>query len=504
MTDYTLPDGQFMGHTVTRMQVLAGDRSFTAIPISWEVGPQKPMWGASGGIPRAGQADDMMDALQYGIGVARSQGLSNSSFANAVGAHAAFPAHGAILSTPYQPGKALASQILPSGPSAPPLTISYSPNRAGKSISLGKMREVVRGMQAHSGPGITVPFKAPKNLTSFNVYSGLSILNESWTIQTHMQRSKEKAWRALDVKAPHPERSAHELSDKMYPVPLLKISVPPVFFSDNSVSAALKNSVDAVCAGTGGRSSLAAMVRNWIRATYRPKGIYRPDIDAPISGQITGGLFSRDTIPLLGDAPFEPLLDVRYATGVYQLGSRAWLGVFVFGVGTCRTPPSRYDPLGQSLLSPTEPMKKMWCVEHRGQTDPHTLYFDMFVPVEPEAVTQAWGWGEGLEDILEKQSANTVKEAKDERNKDERNKDVPSYRQFAAYPWNRKAREHKSRIELAKAQAAIDLEAYELGQAFKLATEKRERARAVLHKYAWKALMLAIIECKQLTLEELK
>jgi hypothetical protein len=119
----------------------------------------------------------------------------------------------------------------------------------------------------------------------------------------------------------------------------------------------------------------------------------------------------------------------------------------------------------------------------------------MFVPCEPEIVTEEWGWGEDLDTLHKEKNANAMRDARTSQGQSITNP-------ITQTSWDGKAMRHKTVLEITMTQTAIDIEAHELGQRFARATQQRERARQVLYSYAWKALMLAIVECKQLTVEK--
>jgi hypothetical protein len=299
--------------------------------------------------------------------------------------------------------------------------------------------------------------------------------------------------KATQPDPPDPLRSAYNHADPQRKVPVIRLDVSPAFYMNDVVEGALSNSIEAVCSGFG--NSLAGRVGELAMAKYEPLGIYKPDMQPPSPDFWGSEIFDRNTLPLpANEDGSEWVLDVRFATGVYHVNGHDWLGVFVHGIANAMLPGqnSQADPLAQRrLLMPGSALELDYVIEHRGQVDPRSLYFDMFVPVEPEIVTDEWGWGSELEQLTIDKTKNAMLDP---------TADVspPSYITNA---WDRKSKHHKSAAQVAQAQALKEHRDYELSLRIQLATEQRERARRVLYKFSWKALMLAVIECKQLKVE---
>ena len=287
----------------------------------------------------------------------------------------------------------------------------------------------------------------------------------------------------------HPMRSAFAHADPDREVPLVELTVAPTFYMDGGVDAALGNSIEAV--GEAFSDKLVARLHELRAAQYKPPHIYRPDTD-PTPQQASRSIFTRDTLklPVAVDGG-RWVLDCRHALGVYRTNGRAWLGVYLHGVANRSK--SGSVPWARNL-SPGPKDEAGYAATHRGQVDPRSLFFDMFVMVEPEIVTEEWGWGEELEELTKLKSENLNRDLKAENNN-------ATYGGNRGHAWDNKARNHKTATQLATDVAIQEHRDYELGLQLELASAQRERARKVLYKYAWKALMLAVIECKQLTVE---
>jgi len=227
-------------------------------------------------------------------------------------------------------------------------------------------------------------------------------------------------------------------------------------------------------------------VRRMRAAVYRPLGMYKPDVDGPWTGdKDTSSLFFRQTIHL--DKQWN--LDIRHATGTYNAGGRVWLGVFIHGLAV-RASGAGAMRAGQATLSPTDTDEEKYFLMHRGQIEPTGLFFDLFIPCEPEVITEEWGWGADLEELTAARQDNAAKDAKSH-----------AGTAFPVNKWDRKSMSHKSAREINESQVKIDHEARVLGERYMEALKERERARQVLYSYAWKALMLGVMECRQLTVE---
>jgi hypothetical protein len=288
---------------------------------------------------------------------------------------------------------------------------------------------------------------------------------------------------------PHPERTAYEHGRQDRAVPLIRLEATPAFFLNDTVGMAMVNSIGAVCDTKRGKL-LAEDVHRMRDAVYRPLGLYKPDTDGPWTGDpATSNLFHRQTIHL--DKDWD--LDIRHATGVYHAGGRTWLGVFVHGMAIRQG----QDNTVSAVILPMAPAKKdeeKYWLKHRGQCAPTGLFFDLFIPCEPEIITEEWGWGDDLEELTKAREVNAAEDAR-------ANKVSPT-QPFPANKWDKKAATHKNARQIDHSQMKIDREARELGNRYMDALKERERARQVLYSYAWKALMLGVMECRQLTVEK--
>ena len=430
MNELQLIAGHFMGHTLRRTQVFLPDRVFIPIPVTHDAETK----------PRVGAA--------YGGATSKAPATAAQCRAWAK----------EILDAPVVVGPQI---TLPRrAPPAPPIMGRWD-----------------RRVKAHIGTSLGKAF------------------HEMWTKLNASIRQPQAGVRMGSAEVlpdryevlPHLQRSAYLHANPERAVPLIRVEAQPTFFLDDTVGMALLNSVASVCDTKHGEQ-LARDVHSLRAAVYRPMGLYKPDLDRTWGGKDSdrASMFFRQTLHLDDDWD----LDIRHCPGVYQALGRSWLGVFVTGM--VNTPA---DGFGQPRrMAPTANTEGEFFLNHRNPAEPLSLAFDLFVPCEPEIVTEEWGWGEDLETLTKEREVNAAKEA---RLRDTQSPPFPE-----AEAWDAKAGRHKSVGQIDLAQLEINREAAWLGERYMVALKERERARQVLYSYAWKALLLAIMECRQLTVEK--
>lgn len=513
MPEIKLDDGQFMGHTLRRTDVCLHDRQFTPIPVR----------------PDAAQAkrSDAVDAARYAAGsLARSAMAAQSQLAQNASpvmslhtmrqavqglrqnqaAHAANPP---VMYVPKERAQAIKGMLatgtgvvkVPAGtlkdlkaPAPCPrerFKVFQTPYRAGKSW-VSKMIQHLKPKPEITQAVVGMDMAALEQRIAGRIGSGLPLppmgpLKFRRPVAMTLHNPGMDAVEDVE-QSYHPLRSAYPHAHVDRAVPAVRVDAQPSFFLDDTVGAALENTIGPVCETKRG-TNLANDVRRMRDAVYRPEGLYRPDEysrqqQQAWSSVTTASIFSSQTIEL--NKGWE--LDIRHATGVYRASGRAWVGVFVFGIamrsGTFT---------GARGLSPSDADKEQYRLNLRGDTM-DSLVFDLFVPCEPEIVTEEWGWGDDMEELQRQREVNAMRDAKAAQT---------SAGVFTDNKWDQKAKRHKSAVEIRKTQMQIDTEAKQLLARYEKALHERERARQVLYSYAWKALMLAVMECRQLTVEKI-
>lgn len=447
-----------MGNVVHRTQQLGPNRSFTPIPVI-----MSPVTiGRADSVryveqPMLQISDDVADAMRYGTAIQQWILDAATRVANP-------PVVGPTGTLRYMKAK------------APKMVMSATP-RGGKSLW-----QKIQGLMHKKSSGMAQADTFP------TTYSGAVSRAHAAMMPDGMQ-----GWEPPAEEPPHTHRSAYRHADPQREVPVIRLDVTPAFYMNDDVDAALENSIAAVCSGFN--DSLAGKVRGLLIAEYKPPaGVYKPDVDPTPPREES--LFERDTVNLSpSEDGTEWVLDIRFSTGVYKVSGHEWLGVFVHGIANAATPAQRSptDPLGQRRqLVPGSALEEEYQLVHRGQVAPHGLFFDMFVPVEPEIVTTEWGWGDALEQLFIDKTRNAAIDPLG-------SEPAPA---FIDNAWDRKAKHHKTAAQIAQAEALKEHKDYELSLRIEHAQAQRDRARKVLYKYSWKALMLAVIECKQLTVEK--
>ena len=503
MNELTIDDGQFMGHNLRRTQVFLGSRRFIAIPVTLD---------SAQGSPSGVSLGQMQQAVQ---------GLKNSSSSSSMAQQQMMASQGQAPPPPQPPitaqhalaqraqqqmlSHASPNMVLPAGaapamntgqhlldalrygvgvlktPAMPPLVVDSSPTGRLKQIDASVSQPVRSKLESSIyqrfknflKPGAVIPVKSTSDIDTYPVHMSGGVFDDAAASEPMPQ-------------VPSPERSAYDHADVTRAVPLIRLEAQPNFFLNDTVGMAMVNSIDSVCDTKHG-PELGSDVRRMRAAVYRPLGMYKPDVDGPWTGsKDTSSLFFRQTIHL--DKDWD--LDIRHACGTYNAGGRVWLGVFVHGMAvTATNTPSQ--GFGQPRrLSPTEDNEEKYFLMHRGAIEPTGLFFDLFIPCEPEVITEEWGWGADLEELTAARQDNAAKDAKSH-----------AGTAFPANKWDRKSMSHKSNREINESQVKIDHEARVLGERYMEALKERERARQVLYSYAWKALMLGVMECRQLTVE---
>ena len=483
MNELTLEDGQFMGNTLRRTQVFLASRRFTAIPVKLDAAQAV--------------AVDMGKAQQI-----TQQQLLDAQQLSAQGQQL-YPAPPPVTAKQvYQNQQLLNAHVQRAALAAsPPIMKVLIPNASGQS-----------GHPQLFGP-MSSPMKSTPNQTLKRLDTsvsgqkhGKSVIDTSilerfkqWVQGTGPEPDVSMAGSVFDDASedmtgpPHPERTAYEHGRQDRAVPLIRLEATPAFFLNDTVGMAMANAIAAVCDTKRGKQ-LAEDVHRMRDAVYRPLGMYKPDTDGPWTGDPnSSSLFHRQTIHL--DKEWD--LDIRHATGAYHAGGRTWLGVFVHGIAVRGNGTGRDMPNPSNALTPMSPNTKdeeRYFLAHRGQVEPTGLFFDLFVPVEPEIVTEEWGWGDDLEELTKARETNAARDAKAN--------SVEGYEAIPANKWDKKAKTHKNKRQLNLTQIEIDREARVLGERYMDTLKERERARQVLYSYAWKALMLGVMECRQLTVEK--
>lgn len=289
---------------------------------------------------------------------------------------------------------------------------------------------------------------------------------------------------------PHPERSVYEHASPTRATPVILLTVPPAMFANDRVSAAMENSITAVCGETNADNSLAEMVHSLRDADYTCLRAYRPDTDTPLLSHYEAWpkrhhIFRRNNmqIPELAGPMWG--LTLRHMTGVFTLAGNTWLGIYIYGLITSAD-------ASDEQLRPHGDTERDYVLEHRGQCAPFSLAFDMFIPVEPQIVTAQWGWGADLETLQAERDALYKRKAEKECIA------PPHYSDQRLSSWNTKAKRHKTARALQKDRILIQAESRLISEQLVNALSQRERARKVLHKYAWQALLLGILESRQL------
>jgi len=287
-----------------------------------------------------------------------------------------------------------------------------------------------------------------------------------------------------------PWRSAFEHAGKHRAVPLIVLTPPRAFYTDGGVNDALLNAIPSVCQ----TDELAQRVRDLSTAQPALDRAYYPDQDSPVQSWLLakpGSLFESEAITLNeGPDGDRWILALRFAGGVYKVAGREMLGVFLYGVSY---PSAR----SAGRLAPGPAEEGEYALEHRGVEAPEALHFDMFVPVEPEGVTELSGWGADLEAVQAQRVTNAARSAEGEAFAVTVEGHGPGSRKHWLRPETRGPIESVVREQEAQIQA----EAHNLLALERMEATGRKRARVMLCRFAWKALMVAVLECRQLTIK---
>ena len=462
MNELRIIDGTFMGYTLRRTQIFLPDRKFIAIPVTLDKSPVAgPVGEHLGGIGAAGASvsPQQMWGPSSGLTAAMGQNATQALVKQAQQQLLQRASPNMVLSTPCDMPK--------------PGTVTFkrpvTPLAARKS-----WWQTIKDMMT---PGFGQVMQAEidcadiEKRVAAQMGTGVHMAMDTAAIPPVVPRN------------PHPCHSAYIHCNVEREIPLFRVDAQPAFFLDDTVGKAMVNSIDTVCDTKHGEH-LGDDVRAMRDAVYRPLGLYKPDVDGAWTGnKESSSLFFRQTVHLDNDWD----LDIRHSTGVYQAKGRTWLGVFVHAMAV------RNGRVLARQLAPTIEDEERYVLKHRGQVQPERLFFDLFVPCEPEVITEQWGWGEDLETLVKAREDNAARDA--------RERGAASVK-FPANTWDKKAVAHKSAKQINQTQVEIDHEARVLGERYMDALKERERARQVLYSYAWKAMMLAIIECRQLTVEK--
>ena len=474
MNELRIIDGTFMGYTLRRTQIFLPDRKFIAIPVTLDKSPVAgPVGEHLGGIGAAGASvsPQQMWGPSSGLTAAMGQNATQALVKQAQKELLQRASPNMVLPTASDRLKhvSIDSTVTFKRP-VTPLAARKSWWQTIKDMMTPGFGQV---MQAK------IDYADIEKRVAAQMGTGVHMAMDTAAIPPVVPRN------------PHPCHSAYIHCNVEREIPLFRVDAQPAFFLDDTVGKAMVNSIDTVCDTKHGEH-LGDDVRAMRDAVYRPLGLYKPDGDGAWTGdKESSSLFFRQTVHLDNDWD----LDIRHSTGVYQAKGRTWLGVFVhaMAVRNGRMPMSEAGRVPMTRqLAPTVRDEKRYVLKHRGQVQPEGLFFDLFVPCEPEVITEEWGWGEDLETLVKARENNATRDA--------RERDSASVK-FPANTWDKKAVTHKSERQLNHTQIEIDHEAQVLGNRYMDALKERERARRVLYSYAWKAMMLAIMECRQLTVE---
>ena len=270
---------------------------------------------------------------------------------------------------------------------------------------------------------------------------------------------------------PHPQCSAYPHAADTMPVPVIMLELPPSFYLDAGVDAALRNAMPDICIGQDG---LMERLQRMADTPFERHGTYRPDSDPPPDdfASMSGGRHSLvdSTAARLSDAGWA--VNIRASTGVYSFGMRDVLCAFIHGRLVKTDPPTSGIVGGQHDHD---------ChVMHRGipTDDPSSSAgFDLIVPVEPWQITNALGWGSKLSAWLKAQADVPVE---------------PEHGPMAGNKWDRKAKKHKALMTATQ----INYNALQIRRSIDKENDERERARAVLHRHGWKAMLAGVMEVR--------